>query len=66
MREGEEKIKEIEKEADDIELHEAYAVVWLENSPMNCFVGFALSKDNDGTTFENLERKKKLDNLLWQ
>ena len=33
---------------------------------MNWFVGFALSKDNEGTTFEYLERTKMVENSLWQ
>ena len=65
LREGGENIQEIEN-ADDLELNETYAVIWEENSLMNWFVGFALSNDNDGTTFEYLERLRMLDSSLWQ
>ena len=32
---------------------------------MNWFIGFAVSKDGEGTTFEYLERSGKSANLLW-
>ena len=65
LREIEENNHENEKIGDNIELNEAYAVIWEENSSMNWFVGFAISKDSEGTMFEYLERSKKSEILLW-